>query len=110
VTAFLIDEIFPPVTAALLRDNYRHDAVHVGEAGLVAAQDASVAATARAQGRAVVTENVADFAGERDVILVFVLKRKLPPGRAQATALAKVLDGWVRANPDPYVGAHWPAT
>jgi hypothetical protein len=36
-----------------------------------------VAAVARAEGRAVVTGNVAGFAAERDVVLVFVLKKNL---------------------------------
>jgi hypothetical protein len=108
VTAFLIDEMFPPATAKLLCENYRRDAVHVRDIGLLATEDAQVAATARAEGRAVVTENVADFAGERDVVLVFVLKRKLPAGKAQAQALAKALDAWARASPDPYLGPHWP--
>ena len=90
--AFLIDEMFPIATAALLRDTYGHDAVHVAEAGLRAAEDAQVAAVARGEGRAVVTENVADFAAERDVVLVFVLKKNLPAGGGQAAALAKALD------------------
>jgi predicted nucleic acid-binding protein len=42
------------------------------------AEDAQVAAVARGEGRAVVTENVADFAAERDAVLVFVLKKNLP--------------------------------
>ncbi|WP_199433453.1 DUF5615 family PIN-like protein [Qaidamihabitans albus] len=103
MSAFLIDEMFPAMTARLLRDDYAHDAVHVFEAGLGAVEDAEVAA-ARAEGRAVVTENVADFAGERDVVLVFVLKRNPPAGGA----LAKLLDGWAPVNPKPYLGAHWP--
>jgi Domain of unknown function (DUF5615) len=110
VTAFLIDEMFPPAAAVILRDNYRHDAVHVCEIGLQAAADAQVAAVARAEGRAVVTENVADYAAERDVILVFVLKKNLPAGGAQAPALAKCLDRWSRSAPDPYIGPHWPGT
>lgn len=105
---FLIDEMFPTATAALLRERHSLDAVHVAELGLRAAEDSEVAATARTQNRALVTENVADFATERDVILVFVLKRNLPAGAAQAAALARILDQWARANPDPYVGAHWP--
>lgn len=109
MTAFLIDEMFPPVAATLLRDSYGHDAVHVTEVGLLAAEDAQVAAAARAEGRVLVTENVADFAGERDVVLVFVLKRNLPAGGGQAAALAKGLDAWARATPDPYLGPHWPA-
>jgi hypothetical protein len=84
VTAFLVDEMFPSAVAGLLRDTYRHDAVHVTEIGLRAAEDAQVAAVARADGRAMVTENVADFFAERDVVLVFVLKKNLP---AAATRL-----------------------
>ena len=109
MTAFLIDEMFPPAAARLLRDKYRRDAIHVTEAGLLATEDSQIATAARAQGRAVVTENVADFAAERELILIFVLKKNLPAGTAQAPALAKALDGWARANREPYVGAHWPA-
>lgn len=108
MTAFLIDEMFPPLAAALLRDSYGRDALHVAEVGLQAAEDAQVAAVARAETRAVVTENVADFASERDVVLVFVLKRNLPAGGGQAATLAKCLDTWAQANPDPYLGPHWP--
>lgn len=108
MSAFLIDEMFPAMTAGLLREGCEHDAVHVFEIGLRAADDAEVAATARAEGRTMVTENVADFAGERDLVLVFVLKKNLPAGGAQAKALAKLLDAWAKANPRPYVGPHWP--
>ena len=62
-----------------------------------------------AEGRAVVTENVADFAAERDLVLVFVLKKNLPAGDGQAAALARILDRWDRNQPDPYLGHHWPA-
>ena len=110
MTAFIVDEMFPTATAVLLRDTYGHDAVHVVEVGLRAADDAQVAATARAEGRAVVTENVADFVAERDVVLVFVLKKSLPTGGGQAAALAKVLDRWAEDHPDPYLGPHWPST
>jgi Domain of unknown function (DUF5615) len=110
VTAFLIDEMFPTATAALLPDTYGHEASHVAEAGLRGADDAQVAAAARAEGRAVVTENAADFAAERDVVLVFVLKKNLPAGGGQATALAKILDRWAQDHPDPYLGPHWPLT
>src|SRR6266496_2489505 len=70
--------MFPATAAGLLRDKYGHDAVHVTEVGLRGAPDTQVAATARADSRAVVTENVADFSAERDIVLVFVLKRNLP--------------------------------
>jgi hypothetical protein len=108
MTAFLVDEMFPSAAAALLREKYGHDAVHVAEAGLQGADDAQVAAAARAESRAVVTENVADFAAERDVVLLFVLKKNLPAGGAQAAALAAVLDRRADEHPDPYRGPHWP--
>jgi hypothetical protein len=108
VTPFLIDEMFPAAAARLLRDDYGHDAVHVGDLGLQGASDREVAAAARADGRAVVTENVVDFVGERDLVLVFVLKRNLPAGGRQAPALAKALHRWAEANPKPYLGPHWP--
>jgi hypothetical protein len=109
VTAFLIDEMFPSAAAGILRDKYGHDAVHVGEIGLRAVDDAHVSAVSRSEGRALVTENVADFAAERDVVLVFVLKKNLPVGGGQAIALAEVLDRWAQTHPDPYLGHHWPA-
>jgi hypothetical protein len=110
VTAVLIDEMFPVAAAEVLRTTYGHDAVHVAEVGLRAADDAQVAAVARAEGRAVVTENATDFAAERDVVLVFVLKKNLPAGGGQAAALAGILDRWAKDSPDPYLGHHWPQT
>jgi len=110
VTAFLIDEMFPNATAEILRKIHGRDAVHVGEIGLRATEDAQLAAVARAPERAIVTENVADFAGERDVVIVFVLKKNLPAGGKQAPAVAEILDKWARAHTDPYLGQHWPAT
>lgn len=110
MSAFLIDEMFPTATAAMLRETYGHDAVHVAEIGLRGTEDAQVAATARAESPAVVTENVADFAAERDVALIFVLKRNLPAGGGQAAALAKILDRWAQDHPEPYLGHHWPPT
>jgi hypothetical protein len=109
VTAFLVDEMFPMAAAVILRETYSHDALHVAEVGLRGADDAQVAASARSDDRALVTENVTDFAAERDVTLVFVLKKNLPAGGGQAAALAKVLDRWARDHPDPYLGTHWPA-
>jgi hypothetical protein len=110
VTAFGVDEMFPAAAAELLRTRHGRDAVHVTEVGLRGADDAHVAGVARAQGRAVVTENVADYAAERDLVLVFVLKKNLPAGGAQAAALARILDRWAKDHPDPYLGHHWPAT
>ncbi|HET8989453.1 MAG TPA: DUF5615 family PIN-like protein [Humibacillus sp.] len=108
MTAFLIDEMLPPAAARLLREEHGHDAVHVSEVGLTAADDSLVSLFAREEHRALVTENVVDFVLERDVVLVFVLKRSLPAGSAMGAALAQVLDEWARRHPEPYVGAHWP--
>lgn len=108
MTAFLVDEMFPPASAVLLREKYGHDAVHVSEIGLAGADDAQVAAAARAHDMAVVTENVADFAAERDVVLLFMLKKNLPAGSAQAPALAAILDRWAHEHPQPYLGSDWP--
>ena len=61
----------------------------------------AVATFARSEHRAVVTENLADSAPEPDLVLVGVLKRKLPSDGAQARALAELLDRWTVENPDP---------
>ena len=108
MVGLIIDEMFPTAAARVLRDEYGQDALHVAEAGMRATDDAAIARHARTEGRAVVTENVADFADEEDLVLVVVLKRNLPSGGAQAAALADVLDRWIETNPDPYVGHHWP--
>ena len=104
----LLDEMFPSAAARHLREEFGHDAVHVHDLGLRGAADPQVASVARAEDRAVVTEKVADYARESDLVLVCVLKRNLPTGGAQAQALARLLDTWCRANPRPYVGQHWP--
>ena len=91
-----------------MRNEHGYDAVQVGEVGLRAADDTQVAAAARAEGQAVVTENVADFAAERELVLVFILKKNLPAGGGQAAALARILDRWAEDHPDPYLGHHWP--
>jgi predicted nuclease of predicted toxin-antitoxin system len=100
--------MFPAQAAQELRDEFGHDAIHVSEVGLAGVADAEVSSTARAEKRAVVTENVADFAVESDVVMVCILKRNLPTGDAQAHALAAVLDRWATDNPRPYIGQHWP--
>jgi len=105
---FLLDEMFPQTAATMLRDGFDHDALHVGEVGLSGADDAAVATFARSEHRAVVTENIADYAPEPDLVLVCVPKRKLPSGGAQAQVLAELLDRWATHNPDPYLGQHWP--
>lgn len=107
---FLLDEMFPTEVARQLRDRFGHDALHVREAGLSGAADTDVVKVARAEQRSFVTENVADFAKEPDLVLVCVLKRNLPSGGAQAAALAELLNKWAVDNPRPYRGQHWPSS
>jgi hypothetical protein len=104
---FLIDEMFPTSSAKQLRQGGDHEAEHVSEVGLAGAVDAEVAAYARAHGLVVVTETVADFAQMEGLVIVFVLKRNLPTGGAQAAALASLLRHWASEHPRPYVGHHW---
>lgn len=105
---FLIDEMFAPAVAVHLRE-HGHDSAHANAIGLHAAADAEVAALARREGRALGTENIADFAHEEDLVLVCVLKANLPSGRGQARALADLLHRWASHHPRPYLGQHWPA-
>ncbi|MBV9314225.1 MAG: DUF5615 family PIN-like protein [Pseudonocardia sp.] len=98
--------MFPPGTSTLLAE-YGHDAVHVRDRGLDARPDREVAACALWERRVLVTENVKDFASERDLVIVCVLKTRLPAG-GMSRHLAEVLHVWATANPGPYVGLHWP--
>jgi hypothetical protein len=44
------------------------------------------------------------------VVLLFILKKNLPAGGAQAPALAVILDRWAHEHPRPYLGSDWPRT
>lgn len=103
---FLIDEMFPHATCGQL-GKLGHDAIHVRDRGLAARPDPEVAALAAAEDRALVTENVRDFAAEHGVVVVCVLKSRLPSA-GMHVHLAGLLDGWAKANPRPYRGPHWP--
>lgn len=105
----LLDEMFPRAAATWLSEGHDHDAVHVCEVGLSGADDTTVAAFARRDHRALVTENIADVTREPELVLVCALTRTLPSGGAQARALADLLDRWASDHPDPYLGQHWPA-
>lgn len=94
-----------------------HDAVSVRDVGLTGAADAEVFDHAVADQRLVVTENFADYSvlltqrlgnDQPCVPVVFIHKPDFPKGGALAVHLAARLDGWAAANPDPYLGPHWP--
>ena len=94
-----------------------HDAVGVRDLGLAGKDDATVLGRVVRDDRVLVTENAADFvplldervgAGEATTAVLVALKRKLPRGaRAMSNALARRVDKWADANPDPYRHAHW---
>jgi len=69
--------MFPPATCHRLAER-GHDAVRVRDRGVDARPDPEVAAVAVAEGRAIATENVKDFAGGRGLVLVCVLESRLP--------------------------------
>ena len=83
----LLDEMYAPSVAGLLR-GWGHDAIAVkGRAGLVGMPDVDLLRTATADDRAVVTENVKDFAvldrrisatGQHHSGLVLVDARRFP--------------------------------
>ena len=104
---FLIDEMFPAAVCERLTD-LGHDAAHVRDRGVNARPDREVADVARAEQRALVTENVKDFAREPDIVVVCVLKSRLAAHR-MTEQLASMLDRWAVANPQPWIGLHWPA-
>ena len=101
----LLDEMYAPGVAALLR-NWGHDAVAVKERrDLIGLSDEDLLRTATAEGRAVVTEDVYDFAaldrrisaaGQNHSGLVLALARRFPRSarnhaRVLAAALAALL-------------------
>jgi hypothetical protein len=113
---WIIDEMLPLATAQELRDK-GHDAVAVAELAMRGATDGEVFDRAVGEQRIVVTENFADFAAlveqrqrsdEPCTPVAFVRKSSLPSRGALATHLAKRLDQWATANPEPYEGLHWP--
>ncbi|MDQ3538522.1 MAG: DUF5615 family PIN-like protein [Actinomycetota bacterium] len=97
--------MFPPAACAQLVER-AHDAVHVRDRGVDARPDTAVAAVAVEEGRVLVTENVKDFAREHGLVVLCVLKFRLP-AEGMPVHLAALLDRWARANPEPYAGLHW---
>lgn len=112
---FLLDEMLPPSCADQLVE-LGHDTIAVAST-IPGATDDEVFDLGVAEGRVVVTENVADFAkiverrqrGDLPAVpVVLVRKLELPSRGALGPRLAKHLDRWATSNPDPYVGLHWP--
>ena len=113
----LIDEMFGAQVASHLR-GAGHDAVHVGEAGLLSCSDEDVLSRAVKDGRVLVTENVDDFvvlltqrsdAGLALTPVVIAGKGSLPRrgGKAMSHALGERLIRWATETPEPYCHLHW---
>jgi hypothetical protein len=96
VTRLLLDEMYPPALAVELRAQ-GVDCVAVLEAGvgLAGAPDDRVLAWAAAAGRAVVTENVSDFArlagASAHTGIVLVASSRYPRSRSGLARLREVL-------------------
>jgi hypothetical protein len=114
---FLIDEMFGAQVASHL-GGAGHDAVHVGEAGLLSSSDEDVLSRAVKDDRVLVTENVDDFvvllsrrsaAGLALTPVVIARKGSSPRrgGEAMNDALAERLVRWAKENPVPYRHLHW---
>lgn len=108
--------MLPSAAAGELRQ-MGHDAISVLDLGMGSAQDADVFDLAVGEDRVIVTENFADFAdlleernarGTGSVPVVFVRRDALPRRGALALHLARALDGWSSANPEPFIGLYWP--
>ena len=107
----LIDEMWPPVVAAALRER-GHDAVAVAErADLRGQSDEVIFAEALAEGRAIVTENVVDYrplasaalrAGRASPTLILTSNRTYPrASRRTAGRLVIALDALLTDEDEP---------
>ena len=113
---WLLDEMLPLAAADELV-TMGHDAVSVLKVGMVGAEDSDIFERAVQESRVLVTENFGDYVTlfgqrlsreEECVPVVLVRRESLPKRGALAVYLARLLDRWASANPEPYVGLHWP--
>lgn len=109
--ALLLDEMFAPVIATLLRQD-GHDVIAVaGHPVLAAASDPYLAHWAAQEGRRIVTENVRDFAplaGGDDPALrvLFTSSRRFPRSRRNPGPLVDALRHFLAA-PEAHPGEAW---
>lgn len=113
----LIDEMWPPEVATQLRRR-GHDVVAVSERPELRGQpDAAIFATAQAEGRAIVTENVVDYrplaayelqVGRPHSGLVFTSNRRYPRGDPRTVGrLVSALDLLLSDDPALSGLEHW---
>lgn len=109
--ALLLDEMFSPMIAALLRQD-GHDVLAVaGHALLAAASDPYLAHWASQEGRRIVTENVRDFAplanrGDSALRVLFTSSRRFPRSRRNPGPLVEALSRWLTA-PESHPAEAW---
>ena len=105
----LLDEHFSPQIAESLRAR-GHDVRAVAASELSGLADRMVVSTARDQGRAVVTENIADFlaitvelahVGAHHPGVILTTDRRFPRSRRGFGLLVEALDALLVAYPDP---------
>ncbi len=102
---FLVDGMLPPAVADLLNAS-GHDAVTPADLGAHSLPDDVLVRLATAEARVIVTENASDFARVATCPVLFVRKSWWPTG-ALAEGLARSLDRWATAHPDPGPWPHW---
>lgn len=102
---FLIDAMLPPQVADLL-DERGHDATTPTRLGAHNLPDEVLVQLVTAESRVIVTENACDFAHVLTCPVLLVRKSWWPSG-VLAPRLAKALDVWAAANPEPGTWPHW---
>ena len=112
----LLDEMLPPVVAEALRRRGHAVSAVAERSGLRGSSDPEILDLALAEGRAIVTENVADFrglaaearsAGREAPLLLFTSSRGWPRGSSHHIGrLVEALDVVLRERPD-LEGEYW---
>lgn len=105
-----IDHHYPTTIADVLR-NHGHDVVTALECGWECEDDESLLVLCAAEGRALLTNNVADFAviarrwaaeGRQHAGLIFTSDSSLPRTRAMTGHYAKLLQTLLLGHPDEH--------
>jgi hypothetical protein len=108
----LLDEHYSPEIAEQLRAAHGHDVIHAAEVTEIKGRHDAVLLTWAVQnGRAIVTENVADFMplhqemiarGEHHHGLIFTNPRQLPRSKHTIGLFVRSLNGYLRTLPEGF--------
>ena len=102
---FVIDAMLPPEVAQHLKAT-GHDAVTPAGLGAHTLSDDVLVQIATTERRVIVTENASDFAHITTCTIVFV-RKSWWARQALALNIARALDRWAAAHPDPGPWPHW---